>query len=151
MSSPVWWQVTLQLAALQTVLGGLAYFVYGYTWPARVMGLIHLVAVWQVAAALRGAPLAAVLGAALLAQLPGLLGAANIALEQLRLYRHNSLGDTLDFVMETWHTVLLPWLRLLPGRAVSTRSGEAIVPFFLAQALLSPLLVVWVALAALSG
>jgi len=143
-----WWGVGLDLLTLQVVLGGLCYFAYSYPWVARLIGLLFLAAAAQTALPLRALTPARAFAAALLGQLPGLLGSINVALEQLPLYRHNSLGDILDFLMESWHTVLLPWLRFLPARAVPTRSGEAVMPFFLALPLLSPLLVGWVLLTA---
>ncbi|MGE5674302.1 MAG: hypothetical protein ACM3XM_10500, partial [Mycobacterium leprae] len=58
------------------------------------------------------------------------------------------LLDIVDFLMETWHSVLLPWLTPLPDRLLHTGSGEELVTFFLALPFLSPLLIGWVLLAA---
>lgn len=145
MRAPAWLRAAGVLMGLQAVLGGLTYFLFDPPWLAMGFSLIFLLATGQTARA-RLTPLSRRerWAAALLFQAPGLVGTVNFVLEQVRLYPHNSFGDILDFIMETWHTVLLPWLTLLPSRALPTLSGEALVPFFLALPLLSPVLILWV-------
>lgn len=148
MRPPAWLRTAGALMGLQAVLGALTYFAFDYPLVAPAGGAVFLYATWHVAAELRSAPRSAAVAAALLAQLPGLPGSVNVLLVQLRLYPQNSLGDLLDFVMQTWHTVLLPWVQLLPGGLLPTPSGELLSRFFMALPLLSPLLVGWVLYAA---
>lgn len=141
-------KTTLLLMALQVVVGGLTYFVYSIRWLALLGGVALLAGIWQIAGArLRGRSRTEAWVVAVLFQLPGLIGSVNVAAQQLGLWKQNTLGDTLDFVMETWHTALLPWATLLPNRLIHTASGENLVLFFLALPFMSPLLAVWTVMA----
>lgn len=149
MRAPAWLRAAGGVMALHVVLGGLIYFLYDILPLALAGGLFFL---WEAGRIIRETlhdrPRWEVWAAALLSQVPGLAGTANVALVQLGFYKQNSLGDILDFLMETWHTALLPWVMLLPNRQIMTPSGEVLVLFFIALPFLSPLLVggaVWVA------
>jgi hypothetical protein len=143
-----WLKGALMLMALQAVAAGLLYFLYPDPWLARLCGLLFLAGVWSLAAAeLRPVSRVQRWAAALLFQLPGLISSVLIGLELTGLVKHTSLGDIFDFLMQTWHTPLLPWLTLLPHREVANATGEPLVLFFLALPLLSLLLVGWVLLA----
>lgn len=147
-----WLRTAGLLMGWQVVLGALAYFVYGSPWLARGVGALLLILFWMVTAQrLVGRPRREVWAAAVLSQLPGWVGSVSVLLEQLGVYSHNSVLDIVDFVMETWHTALLPWATLLPGQKVLTFSGERLAWFFIALPLLSPLLTGFVAAAAWWG
>lgn len=149
MRMPAWLRTALLLMALQAVVDGLTFFVYGMRWVSLAGGLLLLAGVWRVSAdGLRGLRRREVWAAAVVSQVPGLVGTVNFLLVQAGLYRQTSFGDILDFVMETWHTALLPWATLLPNRMVGTFSGEKLVFFFLALPLFSPVLMGWVIAAA---
>lgn len=139
-----WLGAALMIMGMHAVLGGLTYFLYDWQALSLLGGAALLIALRQVALErLAGLRAGAVWAAAIAGQVLGLVGTLNVALVQAGFYRQNSFGDILDFVMETFHSALLPWITLLPNRLVPTFSGENLVLHFLVVPLFSPLLVLW--------
>lgn len=140
------------LYALQAVTGVLVYFCLDLWWLSLPLGLAYLAGVWVVAREVAaGRPrrwrLPAALLLALLWQAPGLLGSLNLLGERLGWTQYGALSDLLDFVAQTFHTPLLPWVVLLSDKAWS--HGYAL--YYWLQGWLSPALGLGFVAAALPG
>lgn len=140
------------LVALQFVLGGAAFLLADYRWIAIAVGLafVALVALagWSFAGEAdqsRWRSMLTVLLAGLIWQLPGLQGTLRYLSDTAGWTEYDGITDLQDFLMESWHTVAMPLLSVIPAGVVSGYYAR----YYVALVWLSPLLILLLIAAAL--
>lgn len=139
----------LLLFALEAVASGLAFLLSDWAWLAVLVAPAFLWLVWMAGASFAaerdrpGAPWLGALAAAL-AQWPGLQGSVRFLTDTTGLTEYDGVTDLQDFLMQTWHTVFLPLLALLPN----WRADGYYALYYVGVVVASPLLVVLFAAAA---
>lgn len=139
------------LMLLQAVAGVPVFLFFDQAWLARALaGLYLLVAAYLGVALGRQlrefpgpAAWLAPLATGLIWQAPALLGSLMALLLYLDLDQYSSGNDLTDFVMQMWHTVLLPLFSALPARQwayaayyywATVLAGPALLLLFVAAA-----------------
>ncbi|HEY3366051.1 MAG TPA: hypothetical protein VGK74_13420 [Symbiobacteriaceae bacterium] len=155
-------QAVVALVLLQVVMGGITFLAADYRPVAVLVGLGFLALVWvagrgfgrdadpgpgRTAQHGPGRTAAQALLAGLLWQLPGLQGSIRFATDQVGWTAYDGITDLQDFLMETWHTVLMPLLGVLPAGQVAHYYAR----YYILLVAVSPFLVLLFACAALSG
>jgi hypothetical protein len=133
------------LIGLQVVLGAIAFLLADYRWAAGLVSLLFLVLIgltWRSFAtgwAWRhrwGAWMVAML-VGLVWQLPGLQGSVRYFTDTVGWTSYDGVTDLQDFAMETWHTIFLPLLALIPPGQVHRYYAR----YYMGLIYLSPVLV----------
>lgn len=137
------------LFGLQAVFGALVFLLSDWFWLALPVTLLFCGLVWAAGRSFTaGAPgphRAAAWLTATAAQLPGLQGSLRFLTDRWGPSEYDGITDLQDFAMQTWHTVLLPLLTAIPVGLVEGYYAR----YYIALLLLSPLLVMLFAAAAL--
>lgn len=140
------------LVGLQFVLGGVAFLLAEYRWLAMAVGLAFLALValagWSFAGEAdqgRWPSMLTVLLAGLIWQLPGLQGTVRYLSDTAGWTAYDGITDLQDFLMESWHTVSMPLLSVMPAGVVSGYYAR----YYIALVWLSPLLILLLTAAAL--
>lgn len=136
-------RLTLHLILLQAVAGVPVFLFFDHTFGARTISLVYLAVVAYLGYALgrqwqsrpRGSALWGAAAASLVWQAPGLIGTFMAVRLYLGFDTYTSGNDLTDFVMQTWHTVLLPLFTLLP-----TAHWQGAAPYYWATVLTTPVL-----------
>ncbi|HYF91614.1 MAG TPA: hypothetical protein VD969_05180 [Symbiobacteriaceae bacterium] len=139
------------LAAMEVVFSGIAFLLSDWPWLAALAAPVFVVLVWLTGVALaadRGCSRrATALTAAFIAtiwQLPGLQGSIRFLSDTAGWTEYDGVTDLQDFLMQTWHTVFLPVLAHIGGRA-----GGYYAAYYVGLVLASPLLILLFVCAAL--
>jgi hypothetical protein len=133
------------LIGLQLVLGAIAFLLSDYPWASRLVSVLFLVLIGLTLRSFAtgwawrhrwGAWMAALM-VGLVWQLPGLQGSVRYLTDTLGWTTYNGVTDLQDFAMETWHTIFLPLLALVPSGQVHGYYAR----YYMGLIYLSPLLV----------